>query len=247
MSSHFRIGTWNLDRSGIRKIDRISKQLEKIEQLKADIWVLTETHSSISLPGYTSIASCPDPSYHQSGESYVTIWSRLPLRKIETQDSLFTVCAELQPEFSSVKMLIYGTIITYGADGVKEGVAKSWERHREAVRQQTAEWQILKKTYPNHLLCVAGDFNENLDGTRWYGVKDAKDSIKQGLKEANLICATIDDLRSPPYELTRATVDHICLSENLRDSFNLEAWEGTINGMALSDHNGVLVDLGLVK
>jgi hypothetical protein len=74
-------------------------------------------------------------------------------------------------------------------------------------------------------------------------VTDANDRINQGLAAARLICATRDNLRAPPLSMKRATVDHICLSDNLRATWKLEAWQGIVDGVKLSDHNGVLVDL----
>jgi hypothetical protein len=241
MTKHLRIATWNLDRSGIRRKSRIQPQLDKICEINADLWVLTETHSAIALPGYESLASERDPEYHEEGESCVTIWSRWPLREISA--SILTVCGEFQLPFSSAKMLAYGTIIPWRDDGVREGAAQPWERHREAVKQQTKEWLKLRTQYPEHVLCVAGDFNENLAETRGYGVADAKLAIKHGLESASMRCLTQDNLRAPPFNLSRATVDHICVSNNLHATVRVEAWEGTISGMKLSDHNGVLVDL----
>jgi hypothetical protein len=184
-----------------------------------------------------SLVSQRDHSYHKEGESCVAIWSRYPLRKITTRDPIFTACAEIQTFIGPV--LIYGTIITYGADGVREGEARQWERHRLAVHQQTTEWQGLKERYPDHLWCVAGDFNMNLDGRQWYGVKDAKEGILKGLEATDLQCVTTCDFQSPPYQLSRSSVDHICLSENIDAQVNIEAWED----MTLSDHNGVLADI----
>jgi hypothetical protein len=244
MAAPFRIATWNLERSGVHHPARIRPQLDAIRQLNADLWVLTETHTSVALKGYSSVASRPDPTYHSADESCAAIWSRWPLRQIETADPILTVCGELAPPHGAAKLLVYGTIITYGGDGVKEG-AKPWARHREAVRSQTVEWKKLRDQYPDHLFCVAGDFNENLDGTRWYGVRDAKEGIRKGLAAADLRCATDVDLRARG--MTRATVDHICLSSNFGGSIKMDAWEGTVSGVKLSDHNGVLVDVEMPR
>ena len=236
MPAHLRIATWNLDRSGIRRTGRIRRQVELMMEIGADIWILTETHASVSLPGYCQIASDPDPGYHFEGESCVAIFARSSLRQISTHDPFATVCAEF--EGPSGPIMAYGTIITYGADGVSEGLARPWERHRKAVQQQTAEWRELQERYPSHLRCIAGDFNMNLDGRRWYGVKDAKEAVLMGLEDAGMYCATAEDLQRPPHNLSRSTVDHICLSNSMTD-VALEVWMDK----DLSDHNGVLIDL----
>lgn len=239
MNFDLSIGTWNLDRSGIRKTNRISGQLHKILELNADIWVLTESHSAVDLPGYYSVSSNPDPGYHEKGESCATIWSRYPLTKLKVENPVYSICAEMQPENMSRKLLVYGTIITYRDDGVNEGVAP-WERHRAAVRQQTAEWKRLREKYSDHLLCVAGDFNMNLDtGPYWYGLKEEKEYLIAALKNAGMYCATSLDVRQPPFGLSRASVDHICVSNELSGKFHMEAWEDK----KMSDHNGVLIRL----
>lgn len=237
MKPILRIATWNLDRSGIRKKDRVDGQLQEIVRQKADIWVLTETHNTVALPGYKSVVSDPIPGYHQAGEACAAIWSRWPLKRVPTADNLATVCAELQTPLGL--MLIYGTIITYGADGVYEGIAKPWELHRKAVALQTDDWRRLRDEYPQHALCVAGDFNMNLDGRRWYGVNDAKEAVLSGLDTAGMYCATRAPLQDPPYNLSRSTVDHICLSSQIATDERLVVWEGG----NLSDHNGVMISL----
>jgi hypothetical protein len=243
MPKHFRIATWNLDRSGVRATSRIPRQLDKIQEINADFWILTKTHSSIALQSYEPAASQRDPNCQKEGESHVTIWSRFPLRKIETADPVFTVCAELTLPSGHARMLLYGSIITNGSDGVSDGAARPWERHRAAVRQQTKEWLKLRMQYPDHVLCIAGDFNESLDGTRGYGVADARKGIKLALVAGGMRCATDVNMRAPPFNLKRATVDHICVSDNARAAVHVGAWEGTAHGLKLSDRNGVLVDL----
>jgi hypothetical protein len=219
MPKHFRIATWNLDRSGVRRTSRMPLQLEKIRQLNADLWILMETHSAIALEGYESLASQHDPDYRKQGESYVTIWSRSSLRRIETQDPLFTVCAELTLPSNSAKVLLYGTIITYGTDGVSEGLAQPWQRHRAAVRMQTKEWLKLRAEYPDHVLCVAGDFNANLDGTRWYGVPDTKKGIELALVAGGMHCATGANLRVPPYNSSaQPSITSVCRTTCARRS-----------------------------
>jgi hypothetical protein len=143
-------------------------------------------------------------------------------------------------------IIVYGTIITYVADGVREGLAKPWERHRAAVKSQTAEWMTLRQRYPTHIRIVAGDFNENLDGKKWYGMKDAKHAIQAGLVNSGLQCPTAAErisLVTGENVLSRSSVDHICVSESNVKVLSVLAWEGTDGNTALSDHNGVLVDI----
>ena len=248
MSNRLRVATWNLDRPGVKTKYRLQPQLEMLASIKADILVLTETHESAKPGGYDHHVSAePDLRYHKSGESYVTIWSRYPLTPIPAaaEDHCFTVCAEIQAPPDIGPIIVYGTILTYHADGVSEG-DRAWSRHRAAVTCQVAEWEAMSLKYPNHLRIIAGDFNENLDGKRWYGVKDAKEAITKGLDRAGMNCPTAAPsllLINNHGILSRSTVDHICVSDSNAKVAGVRAWEGTQAGMALSDHNGILVDL----
>ena len=248
MTNRLRVATWNLDRPGFRKKNRLEPQLEVLASINADILILTETHESARPSGYEHhLASEPDPRYHKSGESCASIWSRYPLTAIPTaaDNRYFTVCAEIQGPTGIGPMIVYGTIITYHGDGVYEGVP-AWSRHRTAVTTQVAEWYALSQRYPDHMRIIAGDFNENLDGKRWYGVKDAKAAITTGLTEASMTCptaATDLSLINGPGRLSRSTVNHICVSEFNATVVGVRAWEGTQSDTVLSDHNGILVDI----
>lgn len=248
MNNTFRVATWNLDRSGVRKKSRIEQQIRKLAAVDADLLILTETHESIKPNGYDYyLASEPEAGYHHPGESCVGIWSRYPLTKIPTDadNRYLTTCAEINGPTGIGNVIVYGTIITYGADGVSDKSAEPWARHRAAVKSQAAEWNTLKQSYPDHLRIIAGDFNENLDGKRWYGVKDAKEAIQSGLAMAGMHCPTEAksiSLLTGENTLSRSTVDHICVSDTAK-VLRVLAWEGNESGTTLSDHNGILVDI----
>lgn len=252
MDKTLRIATWNLDRSGIRGKARLQPQLRFLESVGADILVLTETHASAVPAGYPYIlASEPDTSYHKAGESYVVICSRFPLNEVQTapDNRYFTVCAEVRGPNDFGPVIVYGTIITYHGDGVREGIP-AWSRHRQAVKTQTAEWISICAKYPNHLCVVAGDFNENLDGKEWYGVADAKVAIQDALIKSKMCCPTAAPslyLMNAPGELSRSTVNQICISQDNFEAIQVLAWEGAQSGIELSDHNGIFIDVKRFK
>jgi len=54
------------------------------------------------------------------------------------------------------------------------------------------------------------------------------------------------DMRATGQLRTRASIDHVCLSDGLVKSakIRVQAWEGTTDdGVKASDHNGVEVDV----
>jgi hypothetical protein len=155
-----KIATWNVQRpcnGGTLNPQR----LQKIREGDADIWILTETRDVISLgANWHSLSSFPIPDYHAEGETLVTIWSKWPIRAVSA--SRFTACAEILVP-SVGPLLVYGSVIPWDKD---EGFSKRfkagrWEEHRRQVKVQTSEWEVLSKSYPEHLMCIAGDFNQH--------------------------------------------------------------------------------------
>jgi hypothetical protein len=131
---------------------------------------------------------------------------------------------------------VYGTIIPYAYDGVHKGEAKHWQRHREAVKAVTDDCRRLRSEFPKHLLILAGDFNMNLDGTRWYGLAEVKKAICEELDQLGMKCCTLQDIRTDT--VPRANVDHIWVSSFASQLGETEAWFGDF-----SDHNGMRVQL----
>jgi hypothetical protein len=171
-STRFRIATWNLERPKQNGWIKNQRRLNKIHEIDADVWVLTETNKAIELPSdYKPIASS---SYqeHTAGENLSTIWSRWKvLCSLPTFDPTYAVCAEIDSPFGA--MIIYGTVITYANDPGITGTAKRWEEHRRSIQQHHEDWLRIQKQYPNHLMCIAGDFNQSRDRSGWYEEKQS--------------------------------------------------------------------------
>ncbi len=71
--TRFRIATWNLERPKQNGWTKNQRRLNKIYEIDADVWVLTETSKAIALEGdYEPTESCA----HDNGENLSTIWSR---------------------------------------------------------------------------------------------------------------------------------------------------------------------------
>ena len=242
--AQLRIATWNLERPKLNGVAKNSRRLEKILEINADLWVLTETSSAIALEGYAGLASGSEPGYHSAGENFVTIWSRWPIRcQIPTFDQTFTVCAEIDSPFGP--MVVFGTIITYANDGGPNGTARRWEEHRKSIAAHDADWYRLRNEFPGHLFCIAGDFNQSRDGSGWYEDAESVKKLSASLDRSSLQCVTEGDMRANGLLQSRASIDHICLSESLASHVvKIGAWEGTTaDGSKMSDHNGIVVDI----
>jgi endonuclease/exonuclease/phosphatase family metal-dependent hydrolase len=228
---NLKIATWNVERphvKGWKKSKNNSIINQKIKEINADIWILTETHQVIN-PGseYEQIST----DSHNNGENRVTIYSRYPLgKKLEITDSYNTICTEIKINQGS--LIVYGTIIAYHGRGVWEGTFKTWEKHYQDIQLQGAEWFNLSKL--NLPLCVAGDFNETLTNKKWYGTKNGRQMLEDQLLKSNLDCLTKD-----------YRIDHICVSKNFIKEFKVNYWEAPLNEdhKPVSDHQGYIVDL----
>lgn len=236
-----RIATWNLERPRKNGLVKNERRLDRIRGIDADLWILTETHAAIALAGYSSVAS-ERPDGYREGESYASIWSRWPIcQQIPTFDPRFAVCAELASPAGP--MVVYGSIITYANDPGPEKISRRWEEHRKSIEAHAIDWRRLRESFPSHLFCAAGDFNQSRDGSGWYEDAQSVVRLTQALEDITMQCVTELDMRANG--LSRATVDHICLSRSLVAGVSvLGAWEGhTESGDRMSDHNGVFVDI----
>lgn len=105
------------------------------------------------------------------------------------------------------------------------------------------DWLRIQKLYPNHLMCIAGDFNQNRDRSGRYKEKQSVEMLSEAFSDLSLVCVTEENFQEKGF--SRSTVDHICLSKSLVPYIlEVDAWEGkNSDGGKMSDHNGVFVDL----
>lgn len=238
-----KFATWNLERPPAGHSGRKARAIELMKSMNAEIWALTETHESVQLDGYSAAFSTPVRGYHQAGECYSAILTAWPItRRLDTFSAQFAVCVEVAAPFGPC--LVYSTIITYANDKGPKGLSKRWVEHRLSVQDHIDDWRRLRAAFPAHSMVIAGDFNQSRDGSGWYEDEQAVSALSAGLKACDLECVTGFDFRLAGLLETRATIDHICLSQDLsRLEPKVGAWEGADANGKMSDHNGVWVEL----
>jgi len=238
-----KIGTWNVQRP--RPGGTLNpRRIDKIREVGADIWVLTETRDVIHWDdSFHSLSTFPIPNYHGQGETLVTIWSRWPMRPVSV--SRFTVCAEIvEPKLSP--LLIYGTVIPWDKDegfcaNVKPG---RWEEHRRQVKVQANEWEVLARSYPQHRMCIAGDFNQHRGSVGAYRDPESVDRVSKALASSAMTCLTQD--RPEVEGLSKPLVDHICISDRLVSAATIRVYPyDEIPSAKLSDHHMVVASFEL--
>jgi endonuclease/exonuclease/phosphatase family metal-dependent hydrolase len=228
-----KIATWNVERPTIKGWKRPQRNPiinDQIRQIDADIWILTETHQVISPgQGYMSI-STEKANFHNEGESRATIWSRCPIkRQLPTFDPQVAVCAEI--ETPAGNLVVYGSIITWAHNKGPDGQSKLWEEHYKSILAHGEDWARLSQTAP--AFCAAGDFNETLNDSRWYGTATGREMLQRELERNNLECLTAD-----------YRIDHICLTKGWAQQVKVNMWPAPLlEGKPVSDHPGYYVDI----
>ncbi len=249
-----RIATWNVERPGSCSSERSQRITDKIGEINADIWILTETNDSI-IPGTEfSIASTPtivaDPIYHRQGEHKTSIWSRWPIVEVfRTATPHRAICAILNTPDG--KLMVYGTVFPYHGAKWPYGTTRNWDAHYAAIATQAADWIRLRREHPDAGFCIGGDFNQYRPERRNYGTRWGRLLLDLALAENSLTGITQIDfpaawnLSGKDSDLLEKSIDHICMDSNWAESVKKVAiWPGKSddNGY-LSDHCGVFVDL----
>jgi endonuclease/exonuclease/phosphatase family metal-dependent hydrolase len=93
-----------------------------------------------------------------------------------------------------------------------------------------------------------GDFNQDRDGSGWYGSRRGRELLTEALAAARLVCVTSEDVVAAGKLRRNHLVDHIAISEDWHRTFRIEVscWEPTdVDGTKLSDHPTVAIDLSV--
>ncbi|MFH7245767.1 MAG: endonuclease/exonuclease/phosphatase family protein [Spirulina sp.] len=244
-----KIATWNLARAQPQTPQGQAQQ-HWIHQVNADLWIFTETHPDFSLgEDYRSVMSQPDPSGTEGEGAWVQIWVRdeglQQISALPTADPERTVCALIELDHGG-RGLVYGTVLPWGSPW-RNYPAKDGAAFLAALAVQQADWQQLQQAYPNTLLMVAGDFNQDLNVLPYYGSRRTKQALRQALLEADLECLTFGD-NDPVRRLINgqhSNLDHICMPPDpqlqIQRTF---AWpEGLEELRGLSEHFGVGLEI----
>lgn len=234
-----KIGTWNVEYAAGEA--RNVLRLQRLARADADVWVLTETHGRLDLGplGYSAIST---PASRRGGGRWVTIWTRFPvLEVVPTADADRTTAAVV--DAPGRPLLVYGTVLPWHTDKGPTGTAKNWSEHHRVIPEQGEEWVRLRDAYPSAALVVAGDLNTTVGCSRYYGTKLGRQLLDAALVGAGLACVTCETNR--PVELVaNPFIDHVCVSRELGETARvIDAWEGTVDRVRLSDHSGVVVEL----
>ena len=250
MTGTVRIATWNLMRARPGSSGRTAALLAHMDAISPDVWVLTETFRDLRPgPDYTLVASSTDAPDREAarGECWTAIWSRVPGMPVElAADPERTAAARVQ--FADAEpLLIVGTVLPWLSD-TRYAPLRGGDAFCAVLARQAGEWRELQKKHSDAGMCVAGDFNQDLAASHYYGSARGRLALRRALDGARLECLTAgagDPLAEVP---GHAAIDHVCVSRNVIPMENpaVNAWpEPPLDRSRLTDHFGVVADLPL--
>ena len=241
-----RIATWNVERPKRSETTRRSRLLKAVQALQADIWILTETHDSLSPgAGFTAVTTQQTDRIHEPGECWVAIWSRFPMElAASTSDPCRAISARITPQIGR-SLIVYGTVLPWLGSTWQGVPAAGGAAFAAALNAQCTDWLALQRQNPDCDFILAGDFNQDLSTTHYYGSKQNRRALENAIAAANLRCltaATLDPV--PKHAPNNASIDHICVSTGLNPVGCSISWPETEKPQKnLSDHFGLLVEL----
>ena len=238
-----RVGTWNIDRPARNPRSKGAAIRFEIERVDADIWVLTENRESFQpRHDYHGVHSAPHPERRpDEDERWASVWSRWPIRKVWEDE--WSVTANVSTPNGD--LLVHGVVLPYMNEPAYGGVrVPGWTRFREELDRQRSHWIELRDELGFTPAVLAGDFNQSLAASRWYGSRSNRQVVLDAFDTAGFRCETLDVVLADDELPNRPLVDHICISKGLCRFGAVICWgpRGS-GGMRLSDHPGVAVDL----
>jgi endonuclease/exonuclease/phosphatase family metal-dependent hydrolase len=238
---HLRLATWNVNRAVAAA--RVVGVHAALEAVGADIVVLTETHDGLKPRYGHAVASLPGrDGRHGDLHRWVSIHSRFPLHQLPTSDAHRTVAVRVS--VTGGNLLVIGTVLPWKGSSWRNFGPR--EAFPAALRLQMDDITRIQAAFPEDALFMAGDFNQDLCGSRYAGTLANERLLRAVLHGAGLVAVT-GGANGPVRQACPeyACIDHICIPGN-RDWAvgDVRCWPGSRSGLAgLSDHFGVVYNL----
>jgi len=217
------VATWNLER--LKYSNETAAIISILEELNADILVLTEYDERVHLKNYpfqmaTKSLVELQPGYYKPSEKRIKIYSKYEIvNQLPTYDEYTSCCAEIKTHRGN--LLVYGTII--GIFGNRH------ENFKTDLPKQISDFRTLSK---NHNLSIIGDYNISFSDN-YYFTNWGRNELNNYFKENKIINLT--------HHLSEA-IDHIAISEAFIGNAHIETYEWNLD-KKLSDHKGIRIKI----
>ncbi|MCD7776645.1 MAG: endonuclease/exonuclease/phosphatase family protein [Firmicutes bacterium] len=217
------IATWNVE--GLKHKNKLERMLQVIDNINADILVLTETDRRLRPNYHNVIESKPlfgrMVSIYKATENMVSIYTDYPCIQVyPTYDDYSSVCAELLTEHGN--LIVYGMVT--GAFGNR---GESFNSDLERQMEDISNFSSLRDG-----ICVLGDFNCSFSDN-YYFTKKGREAFLRSFDQSDICLLT---------EGQPECVDHIGVSKNymLGACCQIDEWN---HDKALSDHKGIRANI----
>ncbi len=218
-----KIATWNIER--LKHSARLNLITNAIDDLQADICVLTETDSRVNTKNYKHCIASPSlkllrPGYYKATENRVTILTNYEvIAQYPTYDQYNSLCVAVKTPSGS--LLVYGTIIgIYG------------NRHpnfKEDLVQQMAD---MEKFASGNNFCLAGDYNLSFSD-KYYFTSFGRSEIEKSFEKNKIKLLT---------RQAKNCIDHIAVSTGFFKNYEEPPFEWN-ESKTLSDHKGICITI----
>lgn len=230
-----RIGVWNVQWATPRS--KRAPHIQKIlRDLEADVLVVTEGVEGILPEGGHVVTSGEDYGYPiKKGRRKVILWSRNPWTNVDAVGSDKIPTGRFVQARTSTpigELHVMGVCIPWSAAHVSSGRKdrKNWQDHLSFL----AGLEELKAETHERLI-VAGDYNQRVPRDRQ--PKRAFEALERTFESLQI--ATQGEVPGS----TGLLIDHVAHGEKLEAS-DVKAWpKKTADGVNLSDHDGVRLDI----
>jgi endonuclease/exonuclease/phosphatase family metal-dependent hydrolase len=241
-----RIATWNVNRARPSNGARSSRVRGALAAIDADLLVLTECHPEfLEGTGYEPLAASSEASDATDGCRWVMIYGRrsdpsqtTPIEPTGEPDRSAAVMVTI-PGFP--RLILFGTVLPWRSD-TRFDHLRGANAFQHALRAQAADWRTAAASHSDAELCVAGDFNQELDSNGPVGTRIGRETLRTVVADLKLVpsCGAADPLE--PYGVR--SIDHILVSPGLAGRCReTNVWpEGALQ-RNVSDHHGVVLSL----
>jgi endonuclease/exonuclease/phosphatase family metal-dependent hydrolase len=241
------ITNWNIERVFPRS-RRWKRVEELLNQLQADVVVLTEAHTSMSPgKGFNGVFGGKPYGEFRQGEVRCAIWSQFELQSLSELGGDLPDCAAARlnhPIYGGIS--VFACILPYLGRSWQGIPTKGGQAFQSALADFRAAWHTIVDRFPEDTLIVAGDFNQSITRSHYYGSYIQRAALERVLAEDDLnILTAMDDDPVMRASHPHACIDHICVSRSA--NFQLlqsERWPDTAApDRSLSDHFAIKVQL----